>query len=727
MRCTLIGVLALLAAPLTGGVRARAGTAAQSAANPIRKVVTLLQAMQKKVQEEGEAEEKLYKKFKCYCETGGKDLSASISAAETKVPALTSDIEASDGKLAQLKDDAATARQDRDAAKDSMATATAIREKEAAAFAAEKAEYDANIGAISKAVAALEKGMAGSFLQTQAADVLKQLASKQDMFESDREGLLSFLSGGQGGGYAPQSGQVTGILKQMGDTMNKGLADATATEEASVKAYSELMAAKKKEVGALQGSIETKSKQVGELGVDIVRMKEDLDDTQASLAADQGFHGNLEESCAKKAKEWEERSKTRAEELVALADTIKVLNDDDALELFKKTLPSAASFVQVQVTATSERAQALASMRRLQKSADRQRRPELDLLVLALSGKKALSQGGFEKVIAMVDNMVEVLKKEQQDDDHKKEFCEMQFDASDDKKKALERSVSDEETAIATTKDGIAATREDIASLEAGIAALDKSVAEATEQRKQENTEYKELMASDGAAKELLGFAKNRLNRFYNPKLYKAPPKAELSSGDRIYSSMGGELSTTTPGGIAGTGITALVQLSAGSRGEAAPAPPPETWDAYAKKSQESTGVLGMMDLLIKDLDKEMTEAETEEKDAQADYEQLMRDSAEKRLADTKALAEKEATKADLEAALEAHRTAKKDASAELMATLKYIQSLHSECDWLLQYFSVRKEARAGEIDSLKKAKAVLSGADYSLLQMARGALRGSS
>merc|ERR1719363_29005 len=183
--------------------------------------------------------------------------------------------------------------------------------------------------------------------------------------------------------------------------------------------------------------------------------------------------------------------------------------------------------------------------------------------------------------------MVEILKREQDDDDHKKEYCSTQFDSADDKKKALERTVSQEEAAIATTKDAIATLTEEIAALEAGIKALDKSVAEATEQRKNENEEFKELMASDTAAKEVLGWAKNRLNKFYNPKLYKAPPKQELSREERIFVSNGGTPPPTAPpGGIAGTGIAAFVQVSSQKD---APAPPPATWDAYAKKSEEGT------------------------------------------------------------------------------------------------------------------------------------------
>merc|ERR1719305_706867 len=122
-----------------------------------------------------------------------------------------------------------------------------------------------------------------------------------------------------------------------------------------------------------------------------------------------------------------------------------------------------------------------------------------------------------------------------------------------------------------------------------------------------------------------------------------------------------------------------------------------------------------------------MTEAETTEKDAQADYEQAMKDEAEKRATDTKALADREKAKAETAASLEANGEEKAATTKTLMATLEYIQSLHAECDWLLQYFQVRKEARTGEIDSLTTAKSVLSGADFSLLETGRRSLRGQA
>merc|ERR1719473_767195 len=197
-------------------------------------------------------------------------------------------------------------------------------------------------------------------------------------------------------------------------------------------------------------------------------------------------------------------------------------------------------------------------------------------------------------------------------------------------------------------------------------------------------------MASDAAAKDILGFAKNRLNKFYNPKLYKPPAKKELAKDDRIVASF------------------SFMQLR-----KDAPPPAPAAVGAYKK----SGGVIAMIDLLVKELDKEMTVAKTEETDAQDDYETAMKDSQEKRATDSKTLTDKEGAKADLEADLEGYKADKASATKELAATLQYIASLHAECDWLLQYFEVREEARTSEIDSLEKAKAVLSGADYSLVQ----------
>merc|ERR1719301_450560 len=158
------------------------------------------------------------------------------------------------------------------------------------------------------------------------------------------------------------------------------------TEADAVTAYDALMAAKKKEVDALTKDIETKLKRIGELGVEIVQMKNDLGDTGEALLEDKKFVKDLEKNCAEKQKLFDENVKMRGQELAALQDTIKVLNDDDALELFKKTLPGASSFLQEQVTQQDMANKALALLSAAQKAA---RNPKLDFIALAVKVKKA--------------------------------------------------------------------------------------------------------------------------------------------------------------------------------------------------------------------------------------------------------------------------------------------------------------------------------------------------
>jgi len=580
--------------------------------------------------------------------------------------------------------------------KEAIATATALRTKEAAAYAKTSGDYKANIGAMGKAITAIESG-AGGFLQTSTASIVKKLSIDMEISAADRDQIVSFLSG-TGGAQSAGVGQITGILKTMKETMEADLADATSTEEGALANFDALVAAKEKEIEAATKAVEDKLTRIGNLGVEISTMKEDLDDTEKAMIEDKQFLAELEKGCSTKQAEWDERCKTRTEELLALADTIKILNDDDALELFKKTLPGASALLQVQVTSKELRARAVAVL----KSNDYR----VDLISLAIKGKKV----SMVKVIKMVDDMVVLLGKEQGDDDDKKEMCEKELDKAEDNLKVTEIAISDLEKEIADTKEEVATLTDEIATLQQGIKDLDKQVEEATVNRKEENEDYSALLAGNTAAIELIGFAKNRMNKFYNPAMYKAPPKRVLSEDERITLNMGGTLAPTdAPGGIAGTGI-GLVQMHNG----VAPPPPPETFGAYSKKSEESNGVIAMMDAMIADLEKELQEAKFEEEDSQSEYEGFMKDAANKRTQDSKSITDKEGTKADDEANLQTmgeERTAK---MKEAMATVDVIQNLHKDCDWLLKNFEVRKTARQGEIDALKKAKAVLSGADFS-------------
>merc|ERR1719297_191302 len=416
--------------------------------------------------------------------------------------------------------------------------------------------------------------------------------------------------------------------------------------------------------------MEAKIERAAEMGLEIVEMKEDLDDSSKTLLEDKKFLSELEKDCGTKEEEWNKRCKIRAEELLAIGDTIKILNDDDALDLFKKTLPS-PSLLQTQTTSGAVKQRVLTMLKRSKSDA------RIGFIALAL---RSTAPDVFTKVIGMIDEMVGLLQEEQVQDEQKKQYCEAEIDKTEDKKKSLERKVDDLLKAQEEGKETLATLGEEIEALSDGIKALDKQVAEATENRKEENAEYKEDMANNVAAKKILEMAKKRLAKFYAPKSAAA--------------------------------AASLVDVDLHDLGSAAPPPPPETWGAYKKQTEEAGGILGMMQMMIADVEKEITESKTEEKNAQEEYDTMMKESGEKRRMDSKTLSDKESAKADLEKALQQMAKEEKTTKFEVMNTAETLKDLHLECDWLLNNFEARKEARAGEIDALKKAKALLSGAD---------------
>jgi len=673
----------------------------QNRANPIRKVVTMLQMMQNKVTAEGKKAEAIYDKFMCYCDNADTLLGGAITAAENKIPQLESAIGGDLAEKTQLEADLKAHKADRAAAKEAIAKATALREKEATAFAKESGDLKTNLDALAKAIPAIEKGMGSAFLQTTSATAVRDMSMSMDMSNVDRQMLAAFLSGKSG--YAPASGEIVGILKTMEDEMAASLGEAKTNEESAIAAFEELKAAKTKEINALQASIESKMTRVGDLAVKTAEMENDLEDTREDLAESKKFLADLDVNCENKKKEWAAYQKMQGEELLALADTIKVLNDDDALELFKKTLPgSSASLLQVKITAKSMAKSALAVLKQARNGGSD---PRVDFLEIALRGGKV----GFEKIIKLIDELVATLKKEQKEDDAKKEWCEAELDKTEDTKKVLQNKVSDLETAIDDASESITNLKAEIEALDDGIRALDKEVADATENRKEEHDDFSATYAANAAAVDLLGFAKNRLNKFYNPSQYKAPPKRQLSEEDQITLNMGGTLAPTeAPGGIAGTGI-GLMQNGA------APPPPPEANLAYKTKGEESSGVIVMIDTLINDVEKENQVMKLEEEDAQSDYEKFMSDAKNKRAEDSKSMSDAEGSLAETNEQMVTDKGTLGNTNTELMETEKYLGEVHAECDWLMKYYDVRAEARTGEIDAMGKAKDVLNGADYSL------------
>jgi len=308
---------------------------------------------------------------------------------------------------------------------------------------------------------------------------------------------------------------------------------------------------------------------------------------------------------------------------------------------------------------------------------------------------KMKSAGGFDDVIKMVDDMVVLLGKQQADDDKQTVYCQDELEKAADEEAASKTKLAQTDAALSELTDKIGTLMEEISSLTSGIAALDKSVAEATEMRKEEHADYVEMMQMNEAATGLVVKAKNRLQKFYNPTLYKAAPKTERTMEQKTID--------------AGT----FVQIR--RRSDVAPPPAPDAPPGGApKKNEKSAGVLGMMDTIVSDLQNDMKEAEYEEKTAQKDYASLMGDSQETRAGDTKALTGKESTKAQTEEQLMTAKETRSATSTDLKQVQTVIADLHVSCDFILQNGDLRKEARTNEIEGLKNAKAVLSGANFS-------------
>jgi predicted nucleic acid-binding Zn-ribbon protein len=647
-------------------------SAAHNEGNPIQRVVNMIQALQLKVEQTGKEEEKLFDEYMCYCKESGNNLQKSIGDAETKIPQVESSLKELRSEKDQLTSDVAQHQKDLDDAQQSLAEATATRNKEADTYSQQSADMSANIAAMGKAITALEKGAAGSFLQTASAAVLRHLITDAGLTDTDHEMLSSFLQGGNAmgqdsDGFAPRSGEITGILKQLKETTENDLKQATEDEDKAKKEYDSLSAAKNQEIDALKQVIQQKTARLGEVSSEIAQSEEDLDDTKTSLAEDKKFFAELEVNCESKKSEWEVRSKTRSEELLAIADTLKILNDGSALNLFKSTLPI-PSLLQERAVKNDMRERAFAFLQQGARRGSGMGDRRLGLLAMTLHGRHAQ----FDKVIEMVDGMVTLLGKEQAEDDEKFAYCTKEMDTAEAKKAAFESSISDLEKLIDSGKQSIVTLVEEISNLAKGVKELDNEVSEATKMRQEENSAFIDEMSSNSAAKDLLFIAKNRLSKFYKK--------------------------------------AALIQVKAHHH-VAPPAPPAGFGGGSGSNKEESGGVLAMIDELSADLTKEIEEAKSGEAKAQALYEEFIGESKKKRATDSELITEKEGHKAGAEEALNANQKDKKSKGAEKFANDQYITSLHKECDFILENYKLRERARVGEIASLKNAKAVLTSA----------------
>jgi chromosome segregation ATPase len=292
-------------------------------------------------------------------------------------------------------------------------------------------------------------------------------------------------------------------------------------------------------------------------------------------------------------------------------------------------------------------------------------------------------------VTMMIDDMCVILERGQADDDKQKGFCDGELRKAGGEKEDTEGTIKEVSAKMSELGELIETTDSEIAALKDGIAALDTSVAQATDIRKAEHADSSSSASQNQAAVELLDMAKNRMNKFYNPSMYKE--------------------TTTTPAPLYGA---EFVQVRSHSRLMLKAREEATDFGEY-KKSQASGGIIQMLDQMIGDVEAEMAEAKRDEEDGQAEYEETMADAAAKRATDGKLLVTKEAAKAELVSKLDDAKSDKGDADSMLAGLVTKIQDLHSTCDFLLDNYDFRKEARTNEIEGLHEGKAVLGSADF--------------
>jgi len=664
----------LLLAALAASAIAITTRSESSGGNPIRKVIRMMQKMGEKIEKDGKKEADLYENFECYCKGTIAELQKSIQQAESN-PLSQADIDEKKAEVESLQQEVTKLKEDRLAEEESLKAAQAQRTKEHDNFVAEVTEETQVVSTIDQASAAIggPTETPTSFMQItdtkgQVPRLLRLLEGDLRLDSADKRRAAAFL---QGDRSAADPGMVVGMLAGIKDETLEEIQTENNTEEEAVETFTGVKKSKKVEISTLLNQFERKMKRIGELKVEVVNLERQLAEQSGSLEDDKQMLAEVQKSCAKKAEDWEKRQAARQEEQLALQETVKILNSDESLDLFRKR---STSLIQLSSGREKARREALSLLR--EASATSQNPSELNFLALALSGRKA----DFTEILKKIDGMVSLLDKEQEDDKTKKSYCGEEFRTTEDKSKSLDSKIKSLKAGLAEKKQAIAKLSEDIKALQSGVTALDESVAKASENRKAEHEEFQESMSSNSATIDLLSLARDRLNKVYNP-------------------TMVAETTTKSPYDLS------LLQMSS----KIAQAPP--TFEGgYQKNSEGSNGVLKMIDTLASDVEKEMAVAKTEEADAQEDYEKTVEDAAKKREADLALATRKAAEKSEVETDVSDDKKDVDGKKKQLAATQQYTADLHQECDWLLQNFDLRAQARTEEKESLIRAKTVLGG-----------------
>jgi len=644
---------------------------------PVTKVVNLLKDMLKQLEKEAEEDEEIYDQLACWCETNDKGKTKSIADAETRIKDLTVQIEELSAASSRLNTEIKLLDKEVGENQAALDSATAIRQKELAEFNAEEIDLMQSIDALKNAIQVMSKHNSATFLQLDGANIQGvastlqyQLAKHQNILEgvlthSQRQAMSAFIQAPQDyfdaeptfkQSYAPQSGEIFGILNQMKESFEQNLAETQKDEAANVKAYEQLRAAKEDEIVAGQEQSETKTQELADTDEKLAQSKEDLDDTKASLTEDEAFLMMLKEKCASTDSEWEERQKTRQLEMEACSKALAVLSSDEAHDLFTKTFNPAF----IQEAESNQRRTAAAKV--LKTVALKNNSPRL----AAIAVKVQLD--AFVRVKKAIDDMITQLVAEKNDEIKHKDFCVEEFNTNQLQTERKEREKQDLLALIEDLDLTIKTLSAEIDTLKSEIAELKTELKRAGEDREKQNKEFQQVVADQRASQKLLTAALKILEGFYKKE-------------------------------------EALIQKQQGP-------PPPPGFKEY-KKSGAAGGVMGMIEEIINDAKKMEADAVRAEDEAQAAYESLVKDTNSSIEEKTKSQVNKTEERAKAEENKQQAITDKEAALLELEELSNYNAELHQNCDFVMKNFEIRQTARDEEIEALKQAKSILSGAKF--------------
>jgi len=715
----LLGVLlSLLVTPSLA-----AATTAAARENPIRKVVTLMQNLREEVEEEGRKDKELFDKFMCYCTDNTDKLEKSVEVARADIGEYEATIKELTGSNAALELEIKDVKEDLEDNKKAIADATGVRTKEKAEYTKESSETSTAISSLDKAIPAIEKGTAPAEALAQVnlgADLLRHAPTLEDHVVL--QSLLQAHASATDMESSPGSAQILGILQQMRDNFKEDLAASTKTEEDAEKTYNELKAAKEKQIAALESELREKTTRVSTQKGTLAETQENHEDTSASLEADENFLVELKENCKAKQGEFDQNAVERSNEVKAIGEAIKILNDDTALDLFKSTLPGTTeaeappAFLQVRVA--HDPARVTAAAREIQRAAKGLSAHDLASVTLVQLQLRRAAQAPdqFAPVKKMITDMVSTLLKEQEDDTKQKDFCAKAIPQAGVDKANIQQGLDDKVRSMDEMKTELTAIAQKIEVLSSEIAELDAAVQKSTEQRKEENSFHTQAMAENAMAMQLLNKAKAKLAAVYQAK--DEPALLEVRRVDSTKSDPDEQINAMLGLSflqVSEKGEDMLSQSIAALSGTEPPPPPEAT--SYGKKTGAGMGIMGLMSELISDLKLEGQKAQMEEAAAQKAYEEGLANSQTSRETTSKEVVAMQTHKAELEEKTHETKASHRTLEAEMKSIVTKIASLHQECDFIVANYDLRKNARSQEIEAMRNAVAILSGANFALTQ----------